>query len=345
MMNLRASILVVVLLAAALPARALEPANPSAGPRARAVLDYLDGLPRRRDKRVLSGQFTDYGPAARLTLCEDAFKQTGHWPALIGLDYCDFGTGGLETKTVNRLALDYARRGGLVTISVHLPNPANPKGGGLRDKGVDLDSLLIPGGATRRRWMAQLDILAEGLAELQNGGVVVLWRPFHEMNGNWFWWGGKDPDAFVRVWRQMFDYFTTEKKLNNLLWVYSPNQGSNAAAYYPGDRWADVVGLDAYTDFVDPKHIRGYPELTRAASAKPFGFTEFGPHGSSNPPGDYDYARLGGGIAAHFPRTTFFLAWHGKWSLARNPNAKALLNRPEVVNREDLPAALAAPAR
>jgi len=46
--------------------------------------------------------------------------------------------------------------------------------------------------------------------------VVVLWRPFHEMNGDWFWWGGKDPDVFIQIWRHMFDYFTKTKDLDNL---------------------------------------------------------------------------------------------------------------------------------
>ena len=64
----------------------------------------------------------------------------------------------------------------------------------------------------------------------------------------------------------MFDYFTTTKKLDNLLWVYAPNHGDKVAAYYPGDRFADVVGLDAYTDFVDPAHIRGYRELAAIPS-------------------------------------------------------------------------------
>jgi mannan endo-1,4-beta-mannosidase len=320
----------------------VEPANPAANARTRTVLEYLVKLPAKGEKRILSGQFTDYGPGAKLVLCEEAFRQTGHWPAVIGLDYADYSRGHrLHTSTVNRLAIDYARSGGLVTISAHLPNPANPNGGGLRDKGVDLGTLLDTGHANHRRWIEQLDLLAAGLGELRDAGVVVLWRPFHEMNGNWFWWGGKDPVAFQNLWRQMFAYFSETKKLDNLLWVYGPNHGSKVAAYYPGDRFADVVGLDAYTDFVDPAHIKGYREL--AAIPKPFGFTEFGPHGASNPPGDYDYPRLLSGINEHFPEAKFFMAWNGKWALSRNRNAKALLDNPEVINREDLPKGLASP--
>src|SRR5690349_8829219 len=111
---------------------------------------------------------------------------------------------------------------------------------------------------SHRRWLKELDRVAEGLEQLKKAGVVVLWRPFHEMNGDWFWWNGKDPDTFIKLWRQMFDYFTTTKQLDNLLWVYSPNHGKKTTDYYPGDRYVDIVGLDAYTDFVDPDHIKGY---------------------------------------------------------------------------------------
>ena len=84
--------------------------------------------------------------------------------------------------------------------------------------------------------------------------------------------------------------------------------------------------------------IRGYDAVAKLP--KPFGFTEFGPHGPHNPPGDYDYTRFIDGVQKHFPRTTFFLAWHNKWSLGRNHNAKQLLEHPWLVNREDLPGAL-----
>jgi len=316
---------------------ALEPANPKTNPKARAILDYLEGLPQRADKRLLSGQFTDAGPAAKLAMCTAVHEKTNHWPAMIGLDYADFAKGGLEYKTVNRVAAEYARQGGLVTISAHLYNPANPKGGGLRDQGVDLEKILTPGNEAHDRWMKELDSMAAGLRELQDAGVVVLWRPLHEMNGGWFWWGGKDPATFIRVWRHMFDYFTTTQGLDNLLWVYSPNHGEKTAAYYAGDRYVDIVGLDAYTDFVDPEHIRGYDAVARLP--KPFGFTEFGPHGPHNPPGDYDYVRFIDGVRKHFSRTTFLLAWSAKWSLGRNRNAKQLLEHPWLVNREELPGA------
>jgi mannan endo-1,4-beta-mannosidase len=321
---------------------ALEPANPKANAKARAILNYLERLPQRSDRRLLSGQFTDAGPTAKLAMCEEVHKKTGHWPAMIGLDYADFTKGGLEYKTVNRVAIEYAKQGGLVTISAHLCNPANPKSRGPWEPGADLQKLITPGNEVHDRWMKELDIMAAGLKELQDADVVVLWRPFHEMNGDWFWWGAKEPETFIRVWQQMFDYFTKTKGLNNLLWVYSPNHGEKTAAYYAGDRYVDIVGLDACTDFVDPQHIRGYEAVAKLP--KPFGFTEFGPFGPHNPPGNYDYPRFLAGVQKHFPKTTFFLAWHYKWSLGRNQNARQLLEHPWLVNRENLPAEVRSPA-
>ena len=332
-------LLVLVLLSAPLIGTAGAPANPQTSARARAVLDYLESLEPRTDKRMLSGQFTDFGDRASLALPEEIHRQTGHWPALIGVDYADYAKGGITTRTPNQVALAYWHDGGLVTVSAHVYNPANPQGGGLRDKGVDLAELLAPGTATHERWLRELDELAAGLQELKAAGVVVLWRPFHEMNGGWFWWGAKEPTAFIRVWRHMFAYFTKTKGLDNLLWVYSPNHGEHTADYYPGDDCVDVVAIDAYTDLVDPENVKGYAALARLA--KPFGFGEYGPHGSSNPPGDYDYRRFLAGVVANFPRTIFFMSWNAKWSPASNLHAPELFNHPWLVNREDLSPGLA----
>ena len=314
-------------------------ANPKSNARAKAILKYVQSLEGRTNKCVMSGQFSNFGQGADLRLVNEIHDQTGHWPAILGVDYA--GRGGITHDAPNQAAIEYWKQGGLVTISAHLYNPArtNVDGGGLRDKGVDLDTLLDTRSETHVRWMHELDQLAGGLQQLKEAGVVVLWRPFHEMNGDWFWWDGKDPATFIKLWRQMFDYFTKTKGLDNLLWVYAPNHGDKTAAYYPGDRYVDLAGLDAYTDFIDTNHIKGYAEM--AQIKKPFGFTEFGPYGPSNPPGDYDYLRFIQGVQKDFPRTVFFMSWNAKWSLARNTNTTELLNHPWIVNREDLPKGLA----
>ena len=207
--------------------------------------------------------------ATTLRLTDQIHDQTGQWPALVGADYVDYQNGSLTFKAPNQAAIQYWNQGGLVTISAHLYNPANPKGGGQRDQGVDLETTARAGRRHAHRdgcrnWTSS----PAGLQELKDAGVVVLWRPFHEMNGGWFWWGAKDPDTFIKVWRHMFDYFSKTKGLDNLLWVYSPNHGNKTAAYYAGDDYVDLVGLDAYTDFVDTDHIKGYAEVAKIE--KPF---------------------------------------------------------------------------
>jgi mannan endo-1,4-beta-mannosidase len=316
-------------------------ANPNAFAGAAAILRYFQSLPDRSDKRVLSGQWAGYGPNTSLSPLRAIFEQTGHWPAYIGVDYTDWDTHGLSTATANQVATDYWRHGGLVEIDVVFAT--SPMGGGLNDRGVNLIDCITPGTAANARWQQDLDTIAAGLQELQSAGVIVLWRPLHEMNGRWFWWGEKPVPDFVRFWRYMFDYFTVTKKLNNLLWVYSPNievkdTEAGIAAYYPGDGYVDLVGFDAYGDHVDRLHFRGYSQLV--ALRKPFLFGEYGPHGPSKPPGTADCSNLIKGIKAHFPRTTGFMCWNENWSPANNLNSRALFNDPWLVNREDLPAEL-----
>lgn len=313
---------------------------------------------------MLSGQFTNFGRRADLRLPNKIHRLTGRWPALIGVDYADFSISSGRRRTVqwlmnavsaarfdqithdhlnlrrpNRVAMAYWRAGGLVTVGVHCYNPANPRGGGLRDQDVALAEILAPRTATHGCWMAQLDEIAAGLLELRDAGVVVLWRPLHEMDGGWFWWGKKPPPTFIRVWRHMFVYFTEVKRLDNLLWVFGPSSGPDAADYYPGDGFVDLVGLDAYTDHVDPAHLPGYAGV--AALPKPFGFGEYGPHGPANPPGNFDYRRLLDGVRSHFSRTTFFMTWNANWSPANNRHARALYLDPCIVTRADLPHGLA----
>lgn len=327
------------------PVRAVDPgaaADSQLSPRGCAILEYFQQLQASPELRLLSGQFCSFGSDARLEAAEKIFRATGRWPALISVDYTDFGRNWLDTRTPNRLLLDYWHAGGLVSVGVHLNNPARADGGGWRDKGTNLSDLLVTGTPIYDRWMRQLDDLAAGLQALQAAGVVVLWRPFHEMNGGWFWWGAQPPATFIKVWRQMFAYFTQRKGLHNLIWVYSPNKGAHPADYYPGDGYADLVGLDVYTDFIDPAHVKGYDEV--AGIGKPFGFTEYGPHGASDPPGDYDFRRFTAGLAEHFPRTRFFLNWDLKWNPAENRFAREFYTDPRVITRTDLPAGLAGDA-
>jgi len=330
----------LLITAGVLRAAPTDPADPALNPRGRAILSWLQQLQANPDLRLVSGQFCGWSGSSDLETLAKIERATGQWPAMIGLDYCGWNKGEaiINLDPVNRLAKKYWSDGGLVTISWHAPNPARPNGGGLKEKGVPLADLVRPGNPAHDRWMQSLDRIAGGLAELQDAGVVVIWRPLHEMNGGWFWWGAQEPAGYLAVWRHMFEYFTHEKKLHNLIWAYGPNHGKRTAAYYPGDAFVDLVGLDAYTDHVDPQHIGGFADV--AALKKPVGFTEFGPHGASNPPGDFDYRRLLDGLAKNFPQARHFLCWDAKWNPAENRFAREFYNDPRVITRAQLPAEL-----
>lgn len=332
------------------------PANRHATPATAQVLQVFHDL--RREGRVLSGQFTNFGRRADLRLPRAIARRTGRWPGLIGVDYADFSIrsgarrstqwlmnavsrarfdlvreDGLSIARANRTALRYWQAGGLVTVGVHFTNPANPHGGGLRDREVDVAALLRRG-PTRQRWFAQLDAIADGLAQLRDAGVVVLWRPFHEVNGDWFWWGKPAPAVFHDIWQELFEHYSTRRQLDNLLWVYSPVSGPDAHLCYPGDRFVDLVGLDAYTNAVNRDGIAGYPALAR--TGKPFGLSEFGPHSSFNPPGDFDFSGFVPALQRDFPRACYFMAWNANWSPVHNRNARSLFRHPAVANRDEV---------
>ena len=317
------------------------PADPDLNPKGRAILAYFQQLQASPSLKLVSGQFS--GWKSSLDDVTKIHRATGRWPAMIGLDYCVWPEGSLpdmaaiDTAPANRAAVIYWQAGGLVNISWHAPNPS---GMSLKQKGLTLAEVLTPGSPTNLAWLKSLDVVAAGLQELQAAGVVVIWRPLHEMNGGWFWWGGQDPADYIRLWRHMFDYFTRTKQLHNLIWDFGPNHGQQPAAdFYPGDAYVDLTGIDAYTDHIDPAHILGFPEI--AALGKPTGFTEYGPHGGSNATGDYDYRRLLEGIEKNFPQARRFLCWDMKWNPAENQFAQEFYNDPRVITRGGLPAGLA----
>ena len=139
----------------------------------------------------------------------------------------------------------------------------------------------------------------------------------------------------------MFDFMSYRKKLDNLLWVYSPGASSgHLRDFYPGDTYVDIVGLDSYKR--TPAEIRDHGYNTLIALGKPFGLTEFGPDKLSNwdenPRKDYDYAAFIQGVVQHLPSCTHFCIWHQYYGLHFQKNAKQCLAHPWVVNRRDLPA-------
>jgi hypothetical protein len=143
-------------------------------------------------------------------------------------------------------------RGGVNTISWHLNNPLTGKTAWEPAPGTVAS--ILPGGEKNDLYKSWLDKVAVFLSSLKgNKGelIPVIFRPFHELNGNWFWWGGKNctDEEFKKLWIFTIDYLRNVKNLHNLLVAYNTDRYSSRDEYlakYPGDEWVDLIGFDIY---------------------------------------------------------------------------------------------------
>lgn len=221
---------------------------------------------------------------------------------------------------------------------MHHPSPFPPHG--LRDAGADL-RLLLQAGSVRETWLKQLDYVATGLADLQNSGVVVLFRPLHEYTRTGMWWSTTSATAtpdyhavYRQVWIDLFNYFTKTKQLHNLLWVWDPKE--NQMDSYPGAAYVDIVGPDnydgAWTDSYETNFAGDFRGMIE--TGKVFGIQETGPADAST----YDARKLIRVIKEKGPRTSYFLVWHDPiYRLANMQRLKELVNDDWIVTRDELP--------
>jgi hypothetical protein len=99
---------------------------------------------------------------------------------------------------------------------------------------ANIGAVLTAGSAENRSFLSKLDYVAAELQKLEDAEVAVLWRPFHEYQPNgWFWWSKGSADQFKQLWRTMYEYLTSTKGLDNLVWL-APSSGTVDAAWYPG---------------------------------------------------------------------------------------------------------------
>jgi mannan endo-1,4-beta-mannosidase len=253
----------------------------------------------------------------------------------------DSQPGPLDIAGMNPIAIDWWNQGGLVLIKW---SPFNPwTGNSYQDHtGVNLSQLLVEGSAAHDLFFDWLDQIAAGLADLRDAGVVVLWRPMSEMTGGWFWWGRQPRLEYVDLWRQMHEYFSVDKGLDNLIWVYESAQSEHAVVasdyYYPGDDVVDVVGHNLYDDdwvlaWDLDQVFRRYP--------KTYGIPQAGPDDVLD--GSWPTTVMIDTIRERFRRVSFFSAWSSFWNgfdhrmaIVDNQFASELMHDPWIVTRERL---------
>ncbi len=195
----------------------------------------------------------------------DVRSVCGQYPAGVGFDL-----GGIELgdesnlddvpfALMRRAALAHFERGGAVTLSWH---PRNPLTGGdswdySSDKAV---ASVLEGGEKHGEFMGWLSNAADFIESLKGPSgnpVPVIFRPWHEHLGGWFWWGSSccSEEQYRELFILTYDYFCKERGLNNILWAYSPNSNLTEESFlgrYPGDEYVDIIGVDHY-DFLSDR--------------------------------------------------------------------------------------------
>ncbi len=188
----------------------------------------------------------------------DVKEVTGDYPAVYGWELgrlemdAAVNLDSVPFKKMQQFIKDGYKRGGLITISWHLNNPLTGKSAWEPAEGTVAS--ILPGGSKNELYRSWLDKVAAFMNQLkdENGKMIpVLFRPFHELNGNWFWWGGSHCTAeeFKSLWQFTVSYLRDEKKLHHLLYVYNTDQFSSKEAFlekYPGNEWVDIIGFDIY---------------------------------------------------------------------------------------------------
>jgi mannan endo-1,4-beta-mannosidase len=309
----------------------------------RTPSDLIAYLRQVSGSHTISGEYVETGDLAPINAIH---AQSGKWLGLIGGDYFHYDQTGDRDPitTFNSSAIAYWNAGGLVELNLHMPNPTT--GGPVYDlSGLDAGGILVPGTATNTAFMARLAKIAAGLRQLQDAGVVVILRPFHENAGNWFWWGTGfrfSPAQFIALWRFTHYYMETTQGLHDLVWLFESGQPDvPVLANYPGDQFVDIVGQDVYTSHpAGADVIAAYAKLV--STGKLVCMSEFGPGGPQVGDRSFDEGVLVAAFRTQMPRTVFFQQWWdgnaGRvgWGMASARSVAQALRNPWIINRDDI---------
>ncbi|MES2732247.1 MAG: glycosyl hydrolase [Bacteroidota bacterium] len=194
----------------------------------------------------------------------DVKSVTGSYPAVIGLDFGDLSGKPPQVieeskKSLRKLIADTYNRGGISTIAWHFNNPVTETSFYWNDStAAPAVKHIIPGGSHHQQYKAILRTIGEVTKSTKgkDGKVVpIIFRPYHELDGEWFWWGKPHctQQEFVSLWRFTVSYLRDSLQVHNILYAFSPDCTFKTEAdyleRYPGDAWVDMVGVDNYADF------------------------------------------------------------------------------------------------
>jgi mannan endo-1,4-beta-mannosidase len=243
------------------------------------VLNYLRSI---TGSKIVSGQHNKEPASAPGQYTAQVNAVTGQWPGLWGGDMMFRADDQNNRQRVVDQARTEWRNGSLVALTWHACSPTVGRtcefDGGVKTRITDaqFQQIVTGGTALNQTWRARMAEVVPYLRQLRDAQIPVLWRPFHEMNETWNWWGGRPgANGGAKIFQQMKDYFDSQG-LTNLIWVWNvqDNPTANWAQYYPGSAYADVVSLDVW--------YKGYPssgdyqQMQSIAAGKPIAIAEMG---------------------------------------------------------------------
>ena len=207
-------------------------------------------------KYTITGQYCDGGKYGREMILIN--EETGHYPAILGLDMIDYTPsrvefGGGTGEAVNYAKDFYLNQGGIVTMCWHwnapkqylINNSEHPWYSGFYKEAATIDLDAIAQGKDedgKAALLSDIDAICEAMEPLKEAQVPILWRPLHEASGGWFWWGDCDKESYLWLWHQVYDKMVNEHGMHNLIWVWNGQDPE----WYPGDDTVDIVGIDIY---------------------------------------------------------------------------------------------------
>ncbi|MEM0993795.1 MAG: glycosyl hydrolase [Bacteroidota bacterium] len=301
------------------------------------ILHLLDTV--AHSDQLLIGQNIGHADGS---LTYEFYSDLPQQPSVLALDL-GYNELIVDNQQLIETIIQHSDKGGLVTISTHMPNPFNQKN--VHNKAAfDLNELLNTETAAHQNFQQLLLNIGNFFQLLKNQEVIVLFRPFHEMNGGWFWWGNDknwaSKEAFVAMWKYTHDYLQNQRQLDNLLWVYAPNfqekrTQKSVLHYYPGEDYVDIVALDYYAD--DLTQIDTNNSLSDLQKlGKPIGIAEIGNKTLRN--GQFDNLTYLG--LNEWVGVSYFVAWHSypnnKIAIRDCQNAAELMNHRWIIDLSEL---------
>ena len=261
-------------------AKEVKLADSEATAPAKALAAYLLGV-QKEDKVLVGHQNSTFRSVRDNGKTSDVYDITSSEAGLFGIDTLALAGSECSSENPMEASLEASRKayqgGSILSLSCHMPNFTNAKIKKTEDPEHPYDfsqcdfmeskdltpcaDYILEGGAYNAQYNAYLDIIAEYALTLQEENIPILFRPFHENSGGWFWWGtSTSADSYRAIWRYMVHYLQG-KGVHNLLYVYSPNgpvaSKEDYLARFPGDAYVDVLGFDYYDDYADVSRYTG----------------------------------------------------------------------------------------